>query len=333
MFNISTKKEIILSIIIPVYNVEKYVECCLKSVISQNSTKIEVVVVNDGSTDKSLKICEEYSDKFTYIKIVTQTNKGLSEARNTGIRHSNGEYLLFLDSDDYLLDNCLYKIINDLQYRHADISLGRAYSFVDGDSKLSLCQVDYKKYNTQIPSSCFSDLNKSDGFWFAAWLVIIKRSFILNNRLFFKKGIYHEDELWVPSVFAKASTLSLLNYGFYCYRVGRVGSIVYSNNIKREFDKILVADELFSLQNVSTESKKMLNERCASLLLGIILSLNCFRKDLRYFELLKVIRKRLKYLKCKKYILVLFICYIIGIKNTAYLLNTLFKKKIENSGI
>lgn len=326
-------KNSILSIIIPVYNVECYIDKCLDSIISQICNGVEVILVNDGSTDSSKEICHKYEYKYDFIKLVSQSNQGLSEARNTGIKYAQGDYLLFLDSDDYIANKSLAIILNDIKAQNADINLGRSFKFNDGDDNFSLCQIDYAPYKGLNPCQCFKALNAVDEFWFAAWLVIIRRSFLINNNLYFKKGIYHEDELWVPSVFAKATSVALLNYGFYCYRLGRAGSIVYCHNIKREFDKLIVVDELHSLEGVSNEAKSILNQRCSSLVFGIVLSLVHFEKDNRYNELSKEIKSRLNFINCTKYRAIYIACHILGIKKTSKFLNMMFKSKIQNSSI
>ena len=321
---------IVLSIIIPVYNVEKYVSCCLESVISQNSSKIEIIIVNDGSTDNSLSICNRYVQYSNNIKVINQANQGLSEARNVGIKYANGEYLMFLDSDDYLAESCINRIINEINNNKTDILLGRALKFEDGFNKYTLCQVDYSNFNTSIPCNCFRQLNASKGFWFAAWLVIIKKAFLLKNNIFFKKGILHEDELWVPIVFAKARSISFLNFGFYCYRVGRTGSIMFKPNIQREFDKLIVIEELSNLQEVSFNAHKMLSERCASLLFGIVLRICKFEGYIQRADLKKEVKKRLHFIKIKKYFPIYVLCHIIGVINTSKILNFIFKKRYQN---
>ena len=100
----------LISIIIPVYNAEKYIRECLESVISQEFQDYEVLVVNDGSKDGSLKICEEFSAKNEKVKIYSTENKGVSHARNYGMKHASGKWLMFLDSDDYLIEGCLSRL-------------------------------------------------------------------------------------------------------------------------------------------------------------------------------------------------------------------------------
>ena len=104
-----------ISIVIPVYNVEKYLRECLDSVIVQSYRNKEVILVNDGSTDNSIEICEEYDMKYPFIKLINKKNGGLSDARNVGILNSTGEYILFLDSDDYWDDANLFFIVQVLE--------------------------------------------------------------------------------------------------------------------------------------------------------------------------------------------------------------------------
>ena len=104
-----------LSIIIPVYNTEDYIRQCIESVLNIKNIQTEIVVVNDGSTDKSLAILEEYAEKNNNIKIITQENQGASAARNTGIRVCTGDYIYFLDSDDWIDTDSFEKIIEELE--------------------------------------------------------------------------------------------------------------------------------------------------------------------------------------------------------------------------
>ena len=101
-----------VSVIVPVYNVEKYLKDCLDSVVNQTLEDIEIICVNDGSTDNSLAILEEYAEKDSRIKIITQENKGLGGARNTGLYHANGEYISFIDSDDWIELNTFEELYN-----------------------------------------------------------------------------------------------------------------------------------------------------------------------------------------------------------------------------
>lgn len=306
-------RKYLLSIIIPVYNVEKYLEECMRSIQVLDGHSVEIILVNDGSTDGSGHLCQQYADTLENVKYVEQKNQGLSEARNTGIRNAIGEYLLFLDSDDYLYTNNLLKLVGSIdQNTGEDFFIGRAYEFEDGTSDYKLCQIDYSQIKSDSPEKAFMKLDSIDDFWFAAWLIIIKRDFLIENNLYFKKGIYHEDELWVPSVFAKSKHCGFLNIGFYCYRLNRRGSIISTHNIKREFDKIIIIDEFDKLSVDSLAKRKMLKKRQAALLFGIILKLDYFSNNNEYKALEKQINSRSNKLVEGKYIPIFVLFKLFG---------------------
>ena len=318
------KENTLLSIVVPVYNVERYIRKCLDSITRQNLENIEIIMVNDGSTDNSLKICEEYACVYKNFFTISQANAGLSSARNTGIKAAKGKYILFLDSDDFLKEGVLSNIICDISHTSADFFLGRAYKYYEDSDLLELCQLDYATIKANSPSKFFIKLDQQKHFWFAAWLVIIDRKFLLDNQLFFHTGILHEDELWVPSVFVIARTFSLLNYGFYCYRINRKGSIVFSNNIKREFDKLTVVDELEKFRNKTSDSNKLISARQAAIVFGEILMLFKYKNDELYLDLKKGISCRKNKLLSRKYFVIYVLSKFCGVENVSLFLKYLF---------
>ena len=116
------KEEELISVIVPVYNVEKYLEKCIDSIINQTYQNLEIILVDDGSTDGSGKICDEYSRKDNRIKVIHKENGGLSDARNIGIKNANGGLIGFIDSDDYITENMFEVLQKDLRKYNADIS-------------------------------------------------------------------------------------------------------------------------------------------------------------------------------------------------------------------
>ena len=118
-------KNPLVSIIVPVYNVEQYIRRCIDSILNQSYKNIELIIVDDGSTDSSPQIIKEYIDKAI---IVTQRNKGLAAARNTGLSHATGDFLCFVDSDDYLLNDAIMSMLNTIQQTNADFVCGLAIS-------------------------------------------------------------------------------------------------------------------------------------------------------------------------------------------------------------
>lgn len=122
-----------ISIIIPIYNIEKYIHRCVDSVIAQSYKNIEIILVDDGSTDSSAEICDKYKQKDERIIVIHKKNGGLSDARNAGIKASSGDYLFFLDGDDYISTDCIYELFKTLNDNHADISTTKYINFYDGE--------------------------------------------------------------------------------------------------------------------------------------------------------------------------------------------------------
>ena len=208
-----------ISIIIPVYNVENYVQRCIESVISQesNAYTIECVVVDDCSPDNSMSIVHDiidnYKGKITFSIITHEQNKGLSEARNTGINHAQGEYILFLDSDDYLTPNSIEYMFNTSnKYPSVDIIVGNIF-----EHKYKKKQYDYKEA-----------ILVSGGYEVRKWLLtheyavsstnkIFNRLFLINNDFYFEPGILHEDIPWSYKVYTKIQKVLLLPEVTYSY--------------------------------------------------------------------------------------------------------------------
>jgi len=183
--------EKLISIIIPVYNVEKYIKKCIKSVVFQNldSNDYEIIIIDDESPDNSVKIAHKLMQEFPQIKLFSQKNKGLGGARNTGITKAKGEYVLFLDSDDFLLDNVLKNLLNQTKKDESpdivefssiavDENANSLYKFTPNEIDDSKNGITYYNTEKSIPSAC----NK-----------LYKLSFLKLNKLFFKERIYIED--------------------------------------------------------------------------------------------------------------------------------------------
>jgi len=229
------------SIVIPVYNVAPYLKQCIDSILSQTYCCFETIFVNDGSTDGSMAILEEYQRKYPQITIISQANKGLSAARNAGIQAAKGDYIFFLDSDDWIEPDTL-KILAEKQ-RGEDLVCfnGRRY-FEDGsteepDSGIEETQLTgweyYNKY-ALLPRK----------FHFVCTVLrLYRREYILKNNLFFEEGIYHEDNLFTPLACYYGQTVKLIPDCLYVYRI-REGSITKTANIQRLFDIITVANKL-----------------------------------------------------------------------------------------
>lgn len=232
------------SIIIPVYNVEQYLRDCLDSVLNQTMPDWEAVCVNDGSTDGSAAILKEYAGKDERFRIITQSNKGLSAARNTGINAAQGDCILFLDSDDWLETDALQILADHSDGADMVCFSGRRFIEETGVFHPSDPLVE-KAYLTGMDYYNENALQHRDFAFVCAVLRLYKRSFLVENNLRFKEGIFHEDNLFTPLACFYARQLKVINRCLYNYRV-RPQSITTTADTKRLVDMLDVANELAS---------------------------------------------------------------------------------------
>lgn len=207
------------SIIIPVYNVEAYIEECINSVLQQTYTNIEIILVDDGSTDKSGEICNAYEQNDQRISVIHKSNGGLSDARNAGIENASGEYLIFLDSDDYWCESdFLYNINEIISNTDADLIQFGVSKFFEKNGIMS-CR-NYNGYE----NSTINTMLKENFYKACACDKIVKKSIIDFYKMKFKKGYYSEDIDWCTKLLAYCKNIYFYNKPVYVYRQ-RQGSI------------------------------------------------------------------------------------------------------------
>lgn len=263
------KDNVFLSIIVPVYNVDKYLKCCIESIFAQEIKKFELILVDDGSTDQSGYICDDFKKEYSdIVKVIHQKNMGLSSARNVGLQLAKGEYILFVDSDDTLIPSSLKQLLKIALENSVDVVVGRAkYVKKNGNviDKAYYCAkdglysgIDYLNYI----------LKNSGNNTFCAQFNMYKKSFIERYNFQFKKDIIHEDELWTPSVFIKANTVYVSSIYFY-YHFEREGSIMTGEKNQRKANSLfIVCEELNKIySNYSYRSVRYLRNRMAMLYL------------------------------------------------------------------
>lgn len=218
-----------VSIIIPVYNVEEYLDACLNSVINQTYKKLEIIVVNDGSTDNSGKKCELYKEQDSRITVYHKENGGLSDARNFGLEHCTGDYIFFLDSDDFLDINLIENLVRVAISDNADIIVNDAIDYYEGDP--------INNYKIKCKSECLNSVEAvkrtlmMNGIRHMAWGKLYRRYLWENRR--FTTGILYEDLDVIYYVMFDARMISVINPSMYYYRQ-REGSIM---NEKKVTDK------------------------------------------------------------------------------------------------
>lgn len=201
-----------ISVIIPVYNVEKYLRECLDSVVNQTLRDIEIICINDGSTDNSLEILREYEKQDSRIKIIDKKNEGAGAARNLGLKSATGDYVIFFDSDDYMEFTALEKLYQNITDNNADISICKSYEFYDGEENKRV--MDYAIKNQLIDNkSVFSpqEVNKYI-FQFCVgwpWDKLYRREFVLKNGLTFQNLHHSNDTRFVLLSLACADKISI----------------------------------------------------------------------------------------------------------------------------
>lgn len=239
-------KTCFLSIIIPMYKVEKYLEKCIDSIVSQAKEGIELILVDDGSPDNSGIIADKYASRYTYIYSYHKPNGGLSDARNFGIDKSNGKYMWFVDSDDYLEPNSLSKILQCLKSSSPDVLV--IQSKVEQNLKLR----DERIYTIERGLYSSHDYMEQlklhpEASIFCAQYQIVRRDFVIDKKIYFYKGILHEDELWTPEILINADSIYYSGLNIY-YHVMRDGSIMNSNNFEKSGRAdIVLTHELFKI--------------------------------------------------------------------------------------
>lgn len=239
-----------ISVIIPVYNVEKYLEECIMSICNQTFKDFEIVIIDDGSSDNSISILKKYAKMDDRIRLFVQENKGISATRNKGLLEAQGIYILFVDSDDYILPNTLDVLWENALKTDADIVLGNAWSFYNDDYSNKIASYQRPEW---IDSSgvitgdvLYAQLMKTSSFPPLVYLYFSKRSFLMNNQIWMDEEIVHEDELWTIHAMFKAKRVIAINYYYYYYRQ-RDGSFMYSNNLHRRIESLLIISKKLSI--------------------------------------------------------------------------------------
>ncbi len=217
-----------VSVIVPVYNVEVYLEQCLESLINQTLDEIEIICVNDGSTDRSGAILEGYKKEYKNIKIINKKNGGLSDARNYGLKHANGEYIGFIDSDDWAELDMFEKLYNQAEKYNADICISN-YNEVYEDSIKKVDDIEVEYPILHESSVC----NK-----------LFKREFIEKNNVLFPVGVWYEDNAFTYILLLSNPIVTNISDYLYNYRQVREGSIMNSQTSPKIYDMYKVGDEL-----------------------------------------------------------------------------------------
>lgn len=243
-----------ISIIVPVYNSEKYITQCINSILNQDYNSFELLLINDGSTDKSKDICEQFSQKDSRIRLFNQCNKGVSSSRNKGIEESIGKYLLFVDSDDYIEPNCLSQLLKspeaDLTYMSSNV----LYETLDFTS-YHLHNKYLSNRNDIEKEILHLKVNPQNYVYFGyTWNKLFKADIIKTHSIRFIDGLsFYEDDAFTLEYFQHVQTLKTISQCLYNYRVTSTGLTAASNSCE-EFEMLIDSN----IKNIKFISNKEL---------------------------------------------------------------------------
>lgn len=256
----------LISIIVPVYNVEEYLVRCMESLLTQTYLDIEVILVNDGSTDSSGVLCEKYKLLDNRVRVIHKKNGGLSDARNVGLAEANGDYVFFVDSDDYLeLDAC-ENLCNKALQTNADIVIGKT-NVIKGETRQILFHKISNIEETVSGVFFFRDQLSQNSMPMVVWNKLYKKDMLINNNITFKKGIYHEDEEWTPRVFLLNPTVSFIDKTIYNYVIRENSITQKKDKTKNGLDLLETCADLYNIYSKveDDEFRRILYDRLATM--------------------------------------------------------------------
>lgn len=278
---------LILSIIVPIYNVEPYLCKCVDSLLAQDlpESAYEIILVDDGSTDASGDIANEYAERYANIRVIHQANGGLSAARNTGIDAAQGDYIQFVDSDDYLEPNVLSGLVAKMEQDKLDV-LRFNYQNVNEQYEVFQPYKDMKPFVDYRDEVCDGLTFLTERLGYACYAVqfIIKAELLKPKEHQFKRGIYFEDTEWAPRILVRSQRVTSVDTMVYNYLM-RTGSITQAVNEDKKrkvvADKLALIDSM-NQQAASCSDKRWFDGMIAGTTLSILTTTNAnFYKERR----------------------------------------------------
>lgn len=272
------------SVIVPVYNVEKYLKECVDSILSQTFTDFELILVDDGSKDSSGAICDEYAAKDNRVKVIHKENGGQSTARNMGVDAATGQYVIFLDSDDMFCDNHFFEQVKEKASDNPDVIVYRYCKYYE-DGKIDDCGIKLDKIDSTDKVEILRELVKRDAFFCSCWSKCTKLSVLKENNISFDANLSCEDMDWYYSVVQKAITFKVIDKPFVYYRQ-RANSVTSSFKVKN------VTDYIYTIRKWSNNfekkddncEKQVMFSSLAKLYCNLLISYSRHTKQLKDFK-------------------------------------------------
>ena len=276
------------SVILPIYKVEKYLAECVDSILKQSFSDYEIILVDDGSPDTSGAICDEYAKKDARVRVIHKKNGGQSAARNDGFKIANGEYIVFIDSDDYITDNNFLAEINDkINETGSDIVLYKFSKFYDATKTMDApaFSLDFVSGITDSDELLY-ELVKKDAYYGMAWIKAFNRETAIRGNVVFDEDLICEDMDWYFNLIFNSTKISAIDKSFIAYRQ-REGSVTSTFKLKTLIDFIFTLEKWYGI----IKSTKMTDVKKNAL----------FGALAKYYSNLLIVYMRLKDKEKKKY--------------------------------
>ena len=267
------------SIIVPVYNVQNYLKECVNSLLAQDYSDMEVLLIDDGSTDDSGKICDDFAEAHEIVTVYHKPNGGLSDARNFGIDHASGKYIVFVDSDDWVAEGCIKKfdeVIGDADVDILETTLVEVYGDdqIRRDSDIEL----FFNHDNSIDKLVDWKLNKSYNTW-PSVKMIYSRDFILRHGLRFQTGRLHEDIDWTSNVIYVVERFKVCSYPWYYHRMQRSDSITNTVKAKNITDVVEMAAQHYEKKRSKVRREQVFRRIMISVYVKIKQINDCTEED------------------------------------------------------
>lgn len=284
-----------LSIIVPIYNVEKYIRTCIESIFNQglSDDDFELILVNDGTPDNSMEIISDIIEGHNNIIIIEQENQGLSVARNNGIKKANGDYILFVDSDDLLFENNLFKLLSITANYDADLVVA---DFIEMNNDMILKKNKIKSAEIKITEKTgetlfLEDLTPHDCH---VWHTLYKHSFLLENNISFCPGIYYEDIPFTHECYLKAKKCLRAYCPIYIYRKGNTMAITANFNLRSGKDFCTTIAMIWDMAKNKNLSPKVVTKLKENVYISFSVLIYCIAHDIHHKSERKAILNHIK---------------------------------------
>ena len=272
------------SVIVPVYNVEKYLRECIDSILSQSFTDFELILVNDGSKDNSGVICDEYAAKDNRVKVIHKENGGQSTARNQGVEVAQGEFAIFLDSDDFFIDTNVFADLQEIICDNTDIVIFRYCKYYSHEKKEE-CGESLADLQWENKGGLIAELVKKDTFFCSCWSKCVSLQLLREYAIRFDESLRCEDMDWYYSVLENAENFKVLDRPCVNYRQ-RENSVTSNLNVKSIADNIITIQrwkEIFDKKQDGLEKDALLAS-LAKLYCNLLIAYSKNRKELKEYK-------------------------------------------------